>query len=194
MIEQSNLSVLRTDFIDYKTNPMLYNQQSDYVGYLGEWGELGPYSYPNEDSVEFERFINGKVLYPAAFEQLRSGEWELDCSNTLDSPSVLVPHPKLIKHGKLLWDQMGNWVDFNNIVRIADTWWLNKDVLTGLFCSQSFLNDYLDNTREILVIFNHQEKMIVRSEPGEFKRIVIETMTKFDGKKFRQIKRKQTVY
>ena len=191
LIKGSDLKILVKEFKkDYSDQSFdFYNEPTDYLGYLGEWCDFGPFSLEADNPMELiERRDQPEICFLSG-QLLRESDWDQDYSSPNIIKPLYVPSPKLIKYGELKWNNVGEWVNSKGEPILVNPWWNSNGRLSGLIGSVSFIDRYLQENDEEFVVFCFQEKTLI-SFKNDYERIIIETMLKLKGGKFETVERK----
>jgi hypothetical protein len=138
----------------------------DYRGYLAEYPWRLPYANRLFDPIRFQDEDAGISFQHLGLRQLRGREWERDYSQLGESPTLLMPSVALVNAGDLRWDHRGGWQDADGRIQIRDPWWWSSDESPALVCRMEYLDRFLEQNNQALIILGFQVKFIAGTSPG----------------------------
>lgn len=135
----------------------------DYRGYLAEYPHRFSYRQRRFDPISFGTVRNRVRFGFVQINQLRGGEWERDYSGILSH--LVMPSPDIIKVGNLVWDGCGGWMDNQRTIQALSPQW-RSDESSGLLLRLDYLDQFLAQRDEVLVILGFQMKFVAGSDNG----------------------------
>ena len=184
-VDSSDLKKVITKFSDGNTRQTfeLYDEPTDYLGYIGEWPNFGPFSKKLENPMSLDKDNFSPKFSYSSGKINRDTDWEHDDSSTNIPRVFYTPSPKLLKFGELKWNFVSDWENSDGESVIVTPKWGAEDEVTGIIVSASFINQYLKENDETFVLFCYQSKMILNSR-DHFKGLFVETLLFLEDDKF----------
>ena len=185
LVNTEDFNKLKTSFVseESRTSFDLYDEPSDYLGYIGEWPNYGPYSIGKENPLNLCKENFFPVINGLSGILKRETDLDVDESTTDFPKEFYIPSSKLLKFGKLKWNYVNDWKNTRgDSVIVCPRLGLEDDV-NGLIVSDSFMNQYLQKNGEVFVVFCYQSKALFNTRE-QTKSLIVETLLYLQDGKF----------